>query len=90
MSAYVRRSARRRAPFDIVLEGETPGDDPAAAAAIVRPYAEAGATWWIEAHVDGAVDADGVEAAAPGTAEINIACCLRFERRSRSNRRQQS
>jgi alkanesulfonate monooxygenase SsuD/methylene tetrahydromethanopterin reductase-like flavin-dependent oxidoreductase (luciferase family) len=35
--------------FDIVWEGETPGDDPEAAASIVRPYAEAGATWWIEA-----------------------------------------
>lgn len=36
-------------PFDIVVEGVTPGDDPAAAAAQVRPWAEAGATWWIEA-----------------------------------------
>ena len=35
--------------FDIVWEGETPGDDPEAATSIVRPYAEAGATWWIEA-----------------------------------------
>jgi len=32
-----------------VLAGETPGDDPARAAAIVAPYAEAGATWWLEA-----------------------------------------
>jgi hypothetical protein len=37
------------APFDIVWEDETPGDDPLAAAAIVRPWAEAGATWWLEA-----------------------------------------
>lgn len=35
-------------PFDIVWEGETPGDDPEGAASTVRPYAEAGATWWIE------------------------------------------
>jgi len=34
--------------FDIVWEGQTPGEDPASAASIVRPYAEAGATWWIE------------------------------------------
>ena len=36
-------------PFDIVMEGETPGDSPQKAAAIVRPLAEAGATWWLEA-----------------------------------------
>jgi len=35
--------------FDIVWEGETSGDDPEAAVSVVRPYAEAGATWWIEA-----------------------------------------
>ncbi|GCE15634.1 LLM class flavin-dependent oxidoreductase [Tengunoibacter tsumagoiensis] len=35
-------------PFDVITEGETPPDDPASAAAIVRPYAEAGATWWLE------------------------------------------
>jgi alkanesulfonate monooxygenase SsuD/methylene tetrahydromethanopterin reductase-like flavin-dependent oxidoreductase (luciferase family) len=34
--------------LDIITEGETPHDDPARAAAIVRPYAEAGATWWLE------------------------------------------
>jgi hypothetical protein len=50
MSAYVKAQREETTPFDIVLEGETPGDDPAAAAAIVRPYAEAGATWWIEAR----------------------------------------
>ena len=35
-------------PFDIVVDGQTPGADPAAAAERVRPFAEAGATWWIE------------------------------------------
>jgi hypothetical protein len=39
-------------PFDIVMEGTTPGDDPEAARAIVRPLAEAGATWWIESPWD--------------------------------------
>ena len=37
-------------PFDIVIEGETPGDDTERAGAIVRPWVEAGATWWIEAR----------------------------------------
>ncbi len=35
-------------PFDVVLGGGTPGDDPAKAAKIVRPVAEAGLTWWLE------------------------------------------
>lgn len=35
-------------PFDIVVEGTTPGDDPERAAREVQPYAEAGATWWLE------------------------------------------
>jgi hypothetical protein len=34
--------------FDIITEGTTPGDDPATAAEIVRPWADAGVTWWTE------------------------------------------
>ena len=34
--------------FDIVWEGQTPGEDSERAASIVRSFAEAGATWWIE------------------------------------------
>ena len=36
--------------FEIVVEGTTPADDAAAAAAKVRPWADAGATWWIESN----------------------------------------
>jgi hypothetical protein len=36
-------------PFDIIWEGRTPGDDPAQAAALVRPFVDAGITWWLEA-----------------------------------------
>jgi alkanesulfonate monooxygenase SsuD/methylene tetrahydromethanopterin reductase-like flavin-dependent oxidoreductase (luciferase family) len=39
---------RKDGPYDIVWEGQTPGEDPERAASIVRPFAEAGATWWIE------------------------------------------
>ena len=35
--------------YDVVTEGATPGDDPGAAADQVRPWADAGATWWLEA-----------------------------------------
>ena len=34
--------------LDIVMEGETPADDPAAAADVVAPWAAAGCTWWLE------------------------------------------
>ncbi len=48
-------------PFDIVMEGETPGADRKQAEAIVRPLAEAGVTWWVET-VPGAPRAqDGLE-----------------------------
>lgn len=40
-------SERGRADIDIIVEGETP--DEAAVERVVRPYAEAGATWYIEA-----------------------------------------
>lgn len=36
-------------PFEITQEGTTSGVDRAADAAIVRPWAEAGVTWWLEA-----------------------------------------
>jgi alkanesulfonate monooxygenase SsuD/methylene tetrahydromethanopterin reductase-like flavin-dependent oxidoreductase (luciferase family) len=53
---YVEAHREATTPFEIVWEGETPGDDPARAAEIVRPWAEAGATWWNEARWSGEVD----------------------------------
>ena len=40
------------AGYDVVAEGETPSDDPAAAVAQVEPWADAGATWWLETRWD--------------------------------------
>ena len=48
INAYVQEQRGADPPFDIVREGQTPSEDPGAAASMVRPYAEAGATWWIE------------------------------------------
>jgi len=48
MKSWLDEHQAPGAPFDIVWEGETPGDSPRAAADIVRPWAEAGVTWWIE------------------------------------------
>jgi alkanesulfonate monooxygenase SsuD/methylene tetrahydromethanopterin reductase-like flavin-dependent oxidoreductase (luciferase family) len=42
------RPSWRTDGFDLVAQGSTP-PDAGAAAAIVRPWAEAGATWWIDA-----------------------------------------
>jgi hypothetical protein len=50
MKAYIDERRTADTPFDIVVEGETPGEDAAQANAIIGPYAEAGATWWIEAR----------------------------------------
>jgi alkanesulfonate monooxygenase SsuD/methylene tetrahydromethanopterin reductase-like flavin-dependent oxidoreductase (luciferase family) len=46
--------AHRRAEsmdgYDVIAQGVTSPDDPVAAAATVRPWAEAGATWWLDAN----------------------------------------
>lgn len=51
---YIDANRTETTPYDIVVEGETPGghdrEDVQAAAAIVGPLAQVGATWWIEAR----------------------------------------
>ncbi|HET7095553.1 MAG TPA: LLM class flavin-dependent oxidoreductase [Thermomicrobiales bacterium] len=51
--AYVREHRPATTPFAIVAQGVTPAADPAAAAAQVQPWRDAGATWWIEADWTG-------------------------------------
>jgi len=48
MKTYVGEHRTAATPFDIIWEGETPGDNPEQAASIIGPYAEAGVTWWME------------------------------------------
>ena len=48
MKAYIAQNRTDQTPFDIITEGDTSDKDPEAAAAIIRPFAEAGATWWLE------------------------------------------
>ena len=63
MCDYVSANRTESTPFDIVAEGRTPGDDRAAAISIVKPWADAGATWWIEAlwpTPDQPTDPDGI------------------------------
>ncbi len=46
--AEERAANGRQGPFDVLVAGYTPADDPAAAADTVRAFADAGATWWTE------------------------------------------
>lgn len=48
LKTYIAEQRSQETPFDIVFEGETPGDDHEQARAIVHPYAQAGVTWWLE------------------------------------------
>jgi len=45
--AYVREQRSSDAPFDVAVSGESPADV-STAREQVQPFAEAGATWWIE------------------------------------------
>jgi hypothetical protein len=58
---FVASNRSEPTPFDIVMEGETPGDDPARAGAIVRQWADAGATWWIETRWEVPRDVEGLK-----------------------------
>ncbi len=60
IAGFVRERREISTPFDLVCEGQTPGDDPHRAAEIVRPWAEAGATWWTEAMWDAMDDVPAV------------------------------
>jgi len=50
MRDYIKKNRQANSPFDIIVEGETPGNDPHSAESIIKPYADAGATWWIESN----------------------------------------
>ncbi len=46
--AYIRAHRESDAPFDVAHEGATQGGGAAQDVGLVAPYAEAGATWWLE------------------------------------------
>jgi hypothetical protein len=48
MKGFIAEHRSQGAPYDIVMEGETPGDDLDRAISIVAPLAEVGLTWWLE------------------------------------------
>ena len=49
MKTFIGEQRAATTPFDIVMEGETPGDDHERAAAMIAPLIDAGITWWLEA-----------------------------------------
>lgn len=48
IKAYVAERRAATTPFDIVIQGHTSGDNPEESVAVVRPWIEAGATWFLE------------------------------------------
>ena len=48
IKALVAEHRTAPAPFDLVVGGHTPHDDPTKARAHVEAYIDAGATWWVE------------------------------------------
>jgi len=48
MKAWFEANRSEKSPFDYVVEGQTPGDNPTQAREIIQPFVAAGATWWIE------------------------------------------
>ena len=46
--AFVKSLRTTDAPFDVIISGETTGQDHEQDRATVTPYAQAGATWWFE------------------------------------------
>jgi Luciferase-like monooxygenase len=48
MKAFIVANRTETTPFDIVVEGQTSGDDREQTAALMRQWAEAGVTWWME------------------------------------------
>lgn len=46
---YIEMNRELDTPYDIIIEGQTPQDDPVKAAELLASYQDAGATWWIEA-----------------------------------------
>ncbi len=58
IQAFIAEHHTAPTSFDIVIEGETPGDNKQEATELVAQWAEAGATWWLEAPWEADTQAD--------------------------------
>jgi alkanesulfonate monooxygenase SsuD/methylene tetrahydromethanopterin reductase-like flavin-dependent oxidoreductase (luciferase family) len=59
MKTFIETHHTEHTPFDIIVDGETPGDDREQARSIIHPWAEAGVTWWIETRWNEPRNSDG-------------------------------
>jgi alkanesulfonate monooxygenase SsuD/methylene tetrahydromethanopterin reductase-like flavin-dependent oxidoreductase (luciferase family) len=50
MVSYIAEHRADHTTYDIVIDGETPGERPDQAREMLRPWSEAGVTWWIESR----------------------------------------
>ncbi len=48
MKQFIAEHRDQDTPFEIIMEGQTPGDDLQKAREIINQYREVGVTWWIE------------------------------------------
>jgi len=48
MTAFIAANRTETTPFDIVVEGQTPGDGREQTATLMRQWVDVGATWWME------------------------------------------
>jgi hypothetical protein len=62
MKEFIETHRTETTPFDIIMEGTTPGNNPTEAKALIRPWANAGVTWWIEALCGAPVNEEGLKA----------------------------
>lgn len=62
MVAFVRAQRPSEAPFDVMVGGDAPFDDPARAREILAEYGEAGVTWWTEGIGEWRGDVDAMAA----------------------------
>lgn len=62
MKTYIDANRTETTPFEIVVEGQTPGQGKRATRAILQPWRDAGATWWNEAMWDSLGTRDGAKA----------------------------
>jgi len=63
MKAYIDANRTGNTPFDIIMDGETPGEDRDKATSIIRQWAEVGVTWWIETRWDEPRNSEGLKVA---------------------------
>jgi hypothetical protein len=74
MKTFIDEQRSLMTPFDIVVEGETSGDDRVQAGTVVQPFAAAGATWWVEGVPASAWEQGDWRACRPTSSRVHRAC----------------